>query len=91
MDSVATTKMSSKGQVVIPEQLRKTYGWQCGTSFLVLGHGNAIILQPVAVPDMSQFDDLVTQSRALARKAGMRVGDIRTAVRSVRKAKRMKP
>jgi AbrB family looped-hinge helix DNA binding protein len=39
MQMVATTKMSSKGQVVIPEQVRKSMNLQPGTRFVVLGEG----------------------------------------------------
>jgi AbrB family looped-hinge helix DNA binding protein len=88
MEAISTTKMSSKGQVVIPEALRKTYGWDAGTSFVVLGRGNAIILQPVTMPDMSQFDDLVAKSRRAARKTGLTEKDIKGAVQSVRADKR---
>ena len=80
--------MSSKGQVVIPEALRKTYGWRSGTSFIVLGRGNAIVLQPLSVPDMAQFDALIAEGRTMARKAGMTAADVDKAVKQVRQAKR---
>ena len=89
MENIASTRMSSKGQIVIPEVLRKTYGWKTGTSFIVLGRGNAIVLQPLSLPDMTQFDDLISKSRAIARKVGMTQGDIRTAIKNVRKANRV--
>lgn len=88
METVSTTKMSSKGQVVIPEALRKTYGWRSGTSFIVLGRGNAIVLQPISMPDMAQFDALIAESRTMARKAGMTMADVDKAVKQVRQAKR---
>ena len=40
MSSVSTTKMSSKGQVVIPEEVRKALNLQTGTQFVVLGEGD---------------------------------------------------
>ena len=36
MTKVMTTKMSSKGQVVLPEALRQMYGWESGTAFTIL-------------------------------------------------------
>jgi len=66
MSIVATTKMSSKGQVVIPEAVRKAYDWRPGMSFVVTGRDNAVILQPVTAPDTAQFDDLLAKERMAA-------------------------
>lgn len=88
MPVLATTRMSSKGQVVIPEELRREFGWNAGTSFIVVGRSDAIMLQPVAMPDMARFDDMVAESRRQAEAAGMRVGDVAAAVARVRAKKR---
>jgi AbrB family looped-hinge helix DNA binding protein len=37
MSEAATTKLSSKGQVVIPEEIRKKLGLEPGAQFVVLG------------------------------------------------------
>ena len=37
MASIATTKLSSKGQVVIPEEIRKQLGLKEGDQFVVVG------------------------------------------------------
>ena len=37
MRSVATTKLSSKGQVVIPEEIRVRLGLKTGAEFVVVG------------------------------------------------------
>ena len=37
MANVATTKMSSKGQVVIPENIRKRLNLKAGAQFVVVG------------------------------------------------------
>jgi AbrB family looped-hinge helix DNA binding protein len=44
---VATTKLSSKGQVIIPKALREAYNWQVGLEFMVIDTGNGILLKPV--------------------------------------------
>lgn len=88
MSVLATTRMSSKGQIVIPEELRRAFGWDSGTSFIVVGRPDAIMLQPVTMPDMARFDDLITEGRRQAKAAGMRVGDVASAVARVRAKKR---
>lgn len=39
------TKLSSKGQVIIPKQIRNTYGWTIGQDLVVIDTGNGILLK----------------------------------------------
>ena len=64
MGFVATTKMSSKGQVVIPEDIRRRLGLDTGAQFLVLGEDDVVILKMVRPPSMGDFDRLVRKARA---------------------------
>ncbi|HHW43248.1 MAG TPA: AbrB/MazE/SpoVT family DNA-binding domain-containing protein [Desulfotomaculum sp.] len=41
------TKLSTKGQIVIPKQIREALGVKSGTSFKVELKGGRIILEPV--------------------------------------------
>ena len=41
------TYATSKGQVVIPAELRKKYGIKAGTRFVVTDDGEVIILRPI--------------------------------------------
>jgi len=45
MEGLATTKMSSKGQVVIPEEIRKRFGLKSGSQFVVVGEKDTVILK----------------------------------------------
>lgn len=40
------TKVSEKGQVIIPEQLRKSHGWKTGQELIVIDTGDGILLKP---------------------------------------------
>ena len=92
MTNVMTTKMSSKGQVVLPEALRQMYGWQSGTAFTVLAYKGAIIMQPLRTPTedeiVAEFEDAFEEARRQAKAAGMMPADITTAIAEVRKARR---
>ena len=68
MGKLATTKMSSKGQVVIPEDIRKEMGLRTGTQFLVVGGRDVVILKENTPPSTADFDDLIAE--APARLAG---------------------
>lgn len=87
MDRIATTKLSSRGQVVIPEEIRTRLGLEAGAQFVVLGEGDTVILKAIRAPDWEQFDELLEQARAAAARAGMTEEDIRDALRRVRKKK----
>jgi len=87
METVATTKMSSKGQVVIPENVRSRMGLAAGTEFIVLGEGDVVILKTLHAPDMDEFDALIKKARRQAKSAGLKRSDIAEAVRDVREKK----
>jgi AbrB family looped-hinge helix DNA binding protein len=87
MDSLATTRLSSKGQVVIPEEIRLRLGLKEGTQFVVLGERDTVILKSITTPAMEEFDELVRRARVAARKAGMKPTDVRRAVARARAAR----
>lgn len=84
METLATTRMSSKGQVVIPESIRKRLNIKEGAQFLVVGDDDVVILKMVVPPDMSEFDVLIKQARKQAKEAGLKPSDITTAIAKAR-------
>ena len=80
----ATTKMSSKGQVVIPEAIRDQLGLESGCQFLVLGEKEAVILKTISPPSKKQFRSLIARARKEAKRAGLRPEDVNNAVKKVR-------
>ena len=92
MTNVMTTKMSSKGQVVLPEALRQMYGWGSGTAFTVLAYKGSVIMQPLKTPteeeSAAEFEEAFAESRRQARDAGMTPADISNAIAEVRNARR---
>lgn len=87
MRKIATTKMSSKGQVVIPEEVRAALGLETGAQFVVVGEGDVVVLKRVTPPSMSDFDDIVQEARRQSRQAGMKRADVAAAIRAVRGAR----
>lgn len=41
-----TTKLSSKGQVIIPKALRNAHHWNAGLELVVIDTGDGILLKP---------------------------------------------
>jgi AbrB family looped-hinge helix DNA binding protein len=85
MSKPATTRMSSKGQVVIPEEIRTKLRLKPGSRFVVLGQRDMVVLKALSPPSMEQFDDLITEARRQARHAGMKRSDVSAAVRRGRR------
>jgi AbrB family looped-hinge helix DNA binding protein len=80
MADLATTKMSSKGQVVIPEAIRKRLKLKSGSQFVVVGKGDVIILKTITPLALTEFDGLIAEARRQARKAGLKRSDIAGAI-----------
>jgi len=87
MKNLATTKMSSKGQVVIPEEIRNRLGLKPGSQFVVVGDKDTVILKAVVPPSMDDLDDLIKEAKKQARQAGLKQSDISAAIARVRKNK----
>jgi len=83
MATLATTKMSSKGQVVIPEDVRKRLNLKAGTQFVVVGDNDVVILKAITPPSMDEFDGLVADARRKAKSAGLKKSDIADAIAEV--------
>lgn len=87
MANLATTRMSSKGQVVIPENIRKKLKLKAGSQFVVLGQDDVVILKAISPPSMEQFNGLIAEARRQAKAAGLKRSDIADAVTRVRAKK----
>jgi len=87
MANLATTKMSSKGQVVIPEDIRRRLKLKAGVQFMVVGEKDVVILKAIAPPSMREFDLLIAEARKQAKESGMKPADITAAIAGVRSKK----
>jgi AbrB family looped-hinge helix DNA binding protein len=79
MNQVATTKLSSKGQVVIPEIIRESLHMETGTQFVVIGLDDTIILKSITPPPKAE---------KAAKTAGLKRTDVDAAISNVRKVKK---
>jgi AbrB family looped-hinge helix DNA binding protein len=85
MAAYATTKLSSRGQVVIPEEIRNNLGLSEGDQFLVIGEGDAVILKTITPPKLGEFQELLGQARTEAKRAGTKKADLKSAIARVRR------
>lgn len=87
MAAYATTKLSSKGQIVIPEDIRERLHLKEGDQFVVIGQGDAVILKSITPPRMEEFSGLLAEAATQAKKAGMKPADVKAAIRKARRKK----
>jgi AbrB family looped-hinge helix DNA binding protein len=62
MRSPFTTRISSRGQVVIPGPVRKALAIEPGTPFLVIARKDTVVLHRLQEPPWQFFDAMVRQA-----------------------------
>jgi AbrB family looped-hinge helix DNA binding protein len=80
MKQLSSTSMSSRGQVVIPEQIRKALNLHAGDQFIVFCEKDVVILKVITPPNMSEFDDLIKKARKSARQVGISKTNVKSAI-----------
>jgi AbrB family looped-hinge helix DNA binding protein len=83
--AIATTRLSSKGQVVIPETIRKSLHLKEGDRFVVVGEGDSVIFKSIAPPSLGKLEGLLSEARKQAKLAGLRPADVKAAIARVRR------
>jgi len=76
--------MSSKGQVVIPEDIRKRLKLKAGSQFVVVGENDVVILKEISPPSLYEFDTLIAEARRQGKEAGLKQYDVNKAIVKVR-------
>ena len=59
MPTAATVLMSTKGQVVIPRELREHLGWGEGTRLEIVSRAGGVIIRPVRSFPETKVEDLL--------------------------------
>ena len=62
---ITTIKMSSKGQIVIPQDIRKQMKASEGTVFAVAGTEDSVVLKKIEVPSK---EELIRELRKISEK-----------------------
>jgi len=76
--------MSSKGQVVIPEDIRKRLKLKAGSQFVVVGENDVVILKEISPPSLYEFATLIAEARRQGKEAGLKQSDVNKAIVKVR-------
>ena len=87
-----TTKMSSRWQIVIPQDIREELNVSEGTIFSVVSAKDAIILKKLSTPSkedlIKELGAIALEGRKRAEKLGIKESDVAKLVQRARKSKR---
>lgn len=72
MEEVEITRTSMKGQVVIPESIRKKLHITAGTKFAAYGKKDIVVLKKINTPTVEDFEKLVDFGIKFAKGAGIK-------------------
>lgn len=88
MISTEVTSLSSKGQIVIPDRIRKKMGLISGSKLIVITDGTNLLLKPIEEPKMESFKKLIEESRKFAKKEKIKKSDVKKTIEQVRNENR---
>jgi AbrB family looped-hinge helix DNA binding protein len=75
------TKLSSRGQVVIPQGIREGMGLAEGTPFAVSRRKNIIILRAMETPDVEkELERILNWGHQYAKEKGIKPEDVQTVI-----------
>jgi len=79
-----TTTLSSRGQVVIPDEIRKRLGLEPGTAFIVVARGDTVVLHRLKEPPWKEFDELTKQAQTQGHHLDLAMVGFRKAINKMR-------
>jgi AbrB family looped-hinge helix DNA binding protein len=56
---MTTTTLSTKGQIIIPQEIRRRHGWEAGLMLELEEQGETIVLRPVRALPKTTVEDLL--------------------------------
>lgn len=88
MVEVELTKMSSRGQIVIPQDIREEMNLKEGEAFAVTGSGDTLLLKRVKTPSreeiLANMEKLVKEGGKVAKKLGIKEKDVPKLIHKAR-------
>ena len=85
MEKLEITSMSSRGQVVIPLDIREQLGLKEGEKFVVVGEDDTVILKKITMSSFKNFDKLIQRTQQFAKDKGITKADVQSAIKRARR------
>lgn len=88
---VELTKLSGKGQIVLPSDIRNELKFKVGDKFLVIGKNNTIILKKIEEIGLEKsFDEITEPIRKKVERFGITRKDVEREIKKYRIEKKVK-
>lgn len=83
---VETTRVSSKGQIVIPQSIRERVGFAEGDLLAVYGEEGAVVLRRIETPKLQALRASLQLAQSYAEREGLTRRELAAAIRAYRKS-----
>lgn len=86
MAGTEVVKMSSKGQLVVPEDIREAEGFEAGDRFISLPIKEGVLFKKIQIPDVkAEFERLSKEIGTHMKQRRITPKDIKEAIKWARK------
>ena len=82
--AVQVITMSTKGQIVLPSEMRESMGLVSGCKIAAFSDGGVIILKPISIPTADDFKAELAKAQEWARDVNLTEQDARDAISEAR-------
>lgn len=79
------TKLSSKGQIVLPRAIRAAHNWKPGTEFVVEEAEDGVLLKPLTPFPPTRIEDVAGMARYKGRRLSLKDMDRAVAKEAARR------
>jgi len=83
---VGTTTLSSRGQIVLPQDVREKLNLNEGDKFLVMAEADTVILKAIKPISKDVFENMLKATRGAVKKVGLTTKDLESAITKIRHA-----
>lgn len=82
---VQVITMSTKGQIVLPSEMREALSLEAGSKLAVFYEDGTIMLKPITIPSPEDFRESLKKAQMWASEVGYVESDVASLIKEVRK------
>lgn len=87
MQHFEVTKLGERGQIVIPQEFRKSMKLHTGEKFMVIERNDTLVFKRMAAPTIEDFDAMIKKGHDRAKRLNLKPKDLEAAIKRSRTKK----